>query len=936
MLENSLLKQHFVGLDGFVWWIGQVASESAWTPNIPGSRQNSLSGIKGFGERYKVRIMGYHTADVNTITDDDLPWASVMYPVTAGGGSGGSSQSANIRQGTFVFGFFLDGQDAQNPIIMGVLGYNSYTNVTKSIPPVGFIPFDGHGENSVAEFNVKEKPEVPPANQTGTPSQAAATTATPTGPRPPAAATIKNSVEEGTQTVADKGQLDDGKRKSPIARPDRCEKANVTGIQKSIQNTIKDIEDLQGKLTKWENAATGKLNAINQEIQKKIANAAKDISKFVKDIIGAIRQYVTEKTNNIMKDIYYALFPNERPNAQKGVKKAVSTLYCMFNKIISNLLKMIGRFLAQILDRFINTPLCAIENFIGSLLGKLTGLISGVVDQVLGTLSSLIGGAFSLAGSIIGFVKDILSFFTCDEDASCPDIKEWSIWDGPTSASALDLGNIQKIFDQAVSLGQAIGSAVDPDNFNFDLDFSDVFEDTCNIGPLFCGPPTIEFFGGGGSGAAGNVIVGSLGEILSVDLTSFGSGYISKPSMQIKDACGKGDGAIGYPVLGFIPPTLELTARRVEGNTYDIIWSTKNAKTVKTNFGFSDLNGTFRTTVDQTRTFTVTAYGKRSQRAQRSVTISPTTGIVDIVVDPTTPAVIDPTYIPPNILDLDLDPTTYTGPLTSGIGADGLTTNTTGNSSSLVDTNTTGNSSSLVDTNTFDNRGNCLPIPQVTPLPESIDEITPDEIGIVKVVFINSGVGYLKEPDGSLGGDGRTWAESNQTVIRRLDGTYDRPYNPGETIEVNACDEVIPPIGNPYRPKESVIVTAPAITDGSIVRGTYPSKDTGEYPVILYICDVVVVNGGINYSEGDKVLVSPDNGAEFRLILREFGVIDRVEIISGGLGFTERPTITVQSDTGYNAILAPVFCVNRIGDTPEDLDVPSGSIIQVIDCVGKV
>ena len=96
------------------------------------------------------------------------------------------------------------------------------------------------------------------------------------------------------------------------------------------------------------------------------------------------------------------------------------------------------------------------------------------------------------------------------------------------------------------------------------------------------------------------------------------------------------------------------------------------------------------------------------------------------------------------------------------------------------------------------------------------------------------------------------------------------------------------------------------------------------------------MNGGINYSEGDKVLVSPDNGAEFRLILREFGVIDRVEIISGGLGFTERPTITVQSDTGYNAILAPVFCVNRIGDTPEDLDVPSGSIIQVIDCVGKV
>jgi hypothetical protein len=224
----------------------------------------------------------------------------------------------------------------------------------------------------------------------------------------------------------------------------------------------------------------------------------------------------------------------------------------------------------------------------------------------------------------------------------------------------------------------------------------------------------------------------------------------------------------------------------------------------------------------------------------------------------------------------------------------------------------------------------------VTPLAESIPEVTPDEIGIVKVVFINSGTGYLREPDGSLGGDGRTWATADQTVIRRLDGRYDQPYNPGDTIEVNACDEVIPPVGNPYRPKESLVVTAPAVTSGAVVRGTYPSKDTGEYPIILYICDVVVINGGLNYSEGDKVIVTPDNGAEFKLNLREFGVVDSVEIINGGLGFTERPTITIQSDTGYNAILAPVFCVNRIGDTPEELDVPTGSIIQVVDCVGKV
>lgn len=913
MLENSLIKQNFLGYDGFVWWIGQIASESAWTPNIPGKREGALADLQGYGERYKVRIMGYHTADINTIKDDDLPWASVMYPITAGGGSGGSYQSANLRQGTFVFGFFLDGQDAQQPMIMGVMGYNSYTNVTKAVPPIGFVPFDGHGSASVAEYSKLQSPEVPPANQTGTPTQGGtqATKALPKGPRPPASATIKNSTTEDKGTISDKGQSDDGKVKTPIASPDRCEKANVTGIQLVVKNTIIEVERLQNQLNKWENAASGKVNAINQEIQKKISQSAKDISKFVKDIIGAIRQFVMEKTNNTVKDIYYTLFPNERPTAKKGVETAVNTLYCFFNKIISNLLKMIGRFLNQIIDRFINTPLCAIENFIGALIGKLAGLISGIVKKVLSALSSIIGGAFDIAGEIIGFVKGLLGLFTCDPEASCPDIKEWSIWDGATTASSLDLGNIEGIFDKASALGSQIGDLVDIDNYNFDLDFSDVFEDTCNVGPLFCGPPTIEFFGGGGSGAAGNVIVSALGEILGVDITSSGSGYTSKPSMKISDACGNGDGAVGYPRLGFILPSVDLSANKIEGNIFDIVWSTKNATSVVTNFGYTDLNGTYRTEITDVTTFTVTAYGKRGQSRQKSITISPGTGteIVTVTVGPTTPAIITGGYIPPNIPILDLSTDTYQGPL-----------------------NTLDSSRTIKQPETSDE---CLPIPQIEPLPDSIDPITPDEIGIVDVVLINSGTGYLSERNGSLGGSGRTWATAEQTVVRRLDGTYDSPYNPGDTIELNSCDEVTPPTGTPFRPKESLTYTAPTLEGDDIPRGVYPVKNTGEYPVILYTCDIVVVNGGINYSEGDRVVVTPDNGSEFRLILREFGVIDRVEIINGGLGFTERPTISIESETGYNAVLAPVFCVNRIGDASEAQDVPTGAIIQVIDCVGK-
>ena len=61
----------------------------------------------GYGQRYRVRIMGYHTANKTELPDDELPFASLMYPVTAGGGNMGASQSSNITEGTFVFGFFL-------------------------------------------------------------------------------------------------------------------------------------------------------------------------------------------------------------------------------------------------------------------------------------------------------------------------------------------------------------------------------------------------------------------------------------------------------------------------------------------------------------------------------------------------------------------------------------------------------------------------------------------------------------------------------------------------------------------------------------------------------------------------------------------------------------------------------------------------------------
>ena len=75
MIEQGLFQKHIVGRDGFIWWVGQIVSDS-WKDNIVGStvKEVPLSNQEGFSYRYQVRIMGYHTADdsENGLKDADL------------------------------------------------------------------------------------------------------------------------------------------------------------------------------------------------------------------------------------------------------------------------------------------------------------------------------------------------------------------------------------------------------------------------------------------------------------------------------------------------------------------------------------------------------------------------------------------------------------------------------------------------------------------------------------------------------------------------------------------------------------------------------------------------------------------------------------------------------------------------------------------------
>ena len=132
MVGGQLFNKGFIGQD-FLWWIGQVADDSYWRDNVLSGKFESAESIPGWGYRYKVRIFGLHDLGEEVISSENLPWANVMYPVTAGSYLQNSGQTPMIRQGNIVFGFFLDGTARQQPVIMGCLGNNSQTEVATTI-----------------------------------------------------------------------------------------------------------------------------------------------------------------------------------------------------------------------------------------------------------------------------------------------------------------------------------------------------------------------------------------------------------------------------------------------------------------------------------------------------------------------------------------------------------------------------------------------------------------------------------------------------------------------------------------------------------------------------------------------------------------------------------------------------------------------------------
>jgi hypothetical protein len=892
-------------------WIGQIVDDSEWKENRPGGLYDAPDDVPGWGYRYKVRIFGKHPED--ELRDVELPWADVLYPVTSGSGHGSSFQTPNLRKGNFVFGLYLDGMDETQPLILGCFGNNDQTNLQFSRPPVGFTPFSGLYSEQVPVYSI-------PPGKPGGPIEA-------------------TKLGDNGGSEANKQEKEDGYKTTSLPVSEKCAKS-LDETQIELKKFIQKVEETQKRAQNWSywvNArgtelASGvfRTDTLNIDIQK----SAEFISGKIKDILNGIREFISNLIDAEISKFYKLLFPQEEKILEKAHDGAIDLITCLFNKIIANLIKIIADLLKSIVGKIVNATTCAVENILSSMLGQLLGLITGTLNSILGPITSLVGSAIDFAGDILGFVGQILGFFLCDEQSACPENTEWSSWGGASSSkTTLDFN---KIFNKTKEISEKSKKVVDPNNFDFNLDFSSVFEDTCNVGPIFCGPPTVDFSGGGGRGARGNAIISATGSILGVDIITPGGGYTRPPSVNFADACGKGNGAkararinkdggleeiiIDNPGSGYLSGFDG--SRGGDGRVYatpeQIVIERENGIFELFNpgdpfevFDGDKVSGPFDPTVTPGLLGPPGGTGGASGIADSISLVAGGTGGDEVTVGGNT-AIAGELVVTVG----------GTGGIPLVAGGSGGSPVTIGGI--LVNVGGVGGTPILVNGNQVTSNG--LPV-------------TVGGIGGLSVTAGGTGGTpvIIQNPSLSAEGTGGT------PLI--IDG---RPVNAGGTggtpLTVN---------GNPVdaggRPVNIGGTGGTPVTSGGtggtpltvngrpVTMNDFDRTSFGKYPIVLKLCAIEIQSTGVNYSPNDTIVVEPSNGAILEPVFGPFGSIIDVNIIDEGEGFTERPNIVIKTETGYNSLLIPILCASRIGDIPEELyRIPEGErIIQVIDCVGK-
>ena len=577
-MEDVLTRPGSMGSDGLKWWIGQVAPRSAWAGS--GTLTNDKEvGVKSYQpeidiyyNRVKVKVVGYHDQIANPY---DLPWAHILATPMLPSGYGYKEQTHYLEGGESVFGFWLDGDDEQKPVIVGVF-YRHKKGDDQSPPLSGgdlktttLSEPDSDIGGGTSATNAATGDKIPQKNYK-----------VPFGSYNPVTGkfekTTTTRIPATDEASSDKGMSQAALRhhsalRTSMDRPS-CRRDNAIG---QITGKLGDFAEFLISIENYADLYIGGALNVVENLNAEISLIAKEIAGIVTGMFNGVRRQIFILVGDKIQAFINNLIPEEiKPIFGEATKAIMDTIFCIFQNLIAGLLQTVSDFLGSLVGNIVNAPLCAAEQFVGALLSKLTNDLISSISPILESLSSTLGGALGSISSIVGQALEVIGlifkFIGCD-DLKCPLPSRFSTNIGPSQQQRDDA---KKMF-AAVSIlniptnssGQTVGGFLNEAKGNLSADsifgapsdeqlqnaeYIASLTGGCNSKVLRCGPPKIEIFGGEGIGGFANAVISNTGQIIGADVIERGFGYTASkpPYVTFTDACGNGAGARGRVIIG--------------------------------------------------------------------------------------------------------------------------------------------------------------------------------------------------------------------------------------------------------------------------------------------------------------------------------------------------------------------------------------------------
>jgi hypothetical protein len=584
MIDESFIKSNFLGRDGFVWWIGQVADPKVWR----NEKTRIDNGKEAWSYRCKVRIIGYHSFDRNELNDEDLPWAHILTSASDGApGQGGFGKLPLLVGGESIVGFFLDGEEAQQPVVMGCFHRSPMVvNVDKPNP---FEPFTGSKgpfkdtdkDNKQQATRLKQQSDgtskeieekIGPGSQFEMSSNPKFGTDTKEsldldpGFIPLTSDTIgKAGASFGTPNIpqdqlfydekAEASFLTEFDRLGDVQTDNGCGNNILGQITSTLQNFIKTINGL-------ENTALGFIDPIRNvvvDVQQIVRSVSRIIASIMKLVINGMRDSIFKLIGKLFKLLGITLPSPIKLPISEAAKNILNIIFCIFEKLFGPLFDFIMGLLNGIIGKSPNIPRCAVEEITGSLVNKLSDMIDGALSGILAGLDWLASGISSITGTLtsgLNMISQILSFLSCDSLA-CKTTTSWNPFSGASFPSldswnsvigTMDILNGLGNIDQSLGYLSVFGSSDTPfRNCRKKIVNPQTQDDlgSMPIGVKFykCIPPEVRIYGDGVGARAKAVVSEVDGSIVTFLLCDPGKGYTYPPEIRVVDNSNYGKGA---------------------------------------------------------------------------------------------------------------------------------------------------------------------------------------------------------------------------------------------------------------------------------------------------------------------------------------------------------------------------------------------------------